>query len=367
MSNFDDIRPYTDAELPAALARIADWSQFAQVARYIYPDRSDTDNRAALLAIRSVRELQTTFMLSAIRRLVANTTSGFTVSGLSHLRPDGAYLFVSNHRDITLDAFLLQMSLLDRDRDTSHIIFGNNLIASPVIGDMFRVNKLVQMDRGGSPRAFYQSLHHLSEYINRLVCDEGHSVWIAQRNGRAKDGVDATQPAMVKMLALGSGKPPVRALADLHLVPLSISYEWDPCDLMKANELFLTRHGGYRKAEGEDLNSVVTGIIGDKGKVHLTVGRPLTLQELTPPDGTDYADHVAALLDSHIQSAYRLMPTNYAAFDLLDGGRRYRARYSALLQHRLTQRMSQLDGDERRHIFLETYAAPVRSKLRLEQ
>ena len=267
-SSFDDIRPYTDEELPAALRRIAAWSDFPQAVRFIYPDADIRDFTQHFCATRTVSELQRTVMNDAIVRIIQTTTTGFTYSGLEHLDPTMAYLFVSNHRDITLDAFLLQHLLIEHGFDTTHIVFGQNLLSSPVITDLFRANKLIRMERGGNPRAFYQSLRHLSQYIQHLVLGQHQSLWIAQKNGRAKDGIDTTAPAMLKMLCLGSALPPLDTLQSLHLVPLSISYEWDPCDALKATELHQSGSGQYIKAPDEDFRSVVTGIIGEKGHVH---------------------------------------------------------------------------------------------------
>ena len=230
---FDDIRPYNDSEIHGALERIARWNLIPQILRFIYPQEKVEDVMGRLLNVKSIRELQTTFMYDAICRI-------------DYIKRGRPYLYISNHRDITLDAFLLQMVFLSQQRDTSYIVFGNNLIDSPLMRDLFLSNKLVQMERGGNPKAFYRSLQHLSEYIHHLVVDERQSVWIAQKNGRSKDGIDSTAPAIVKMLTLGGGNASAsQTLADLHIVPLSISYEWDPCDLMKTNELYHKAHGGY--------------------------------------------------------------------------------------------------------------------------
>lgn len=357
--NFDDIRPCTDAEVPAALERIGRLDVLPQIIKYVYPGSDIRKETARLLSLRSVRELQSTFMNDAIRRIIESTTDGLTFSGFNHLRRGGNYLFVSNHRDITLDAFLLQHLLLEHKGNTSYIVFGDNLLAMPAAADLFRCNKLISMSRGGTPRAFYNSLHHLSEYINQLVVEEHQSVWIAQKNGRAKDGIDATAPAIVKMLTLGSPKPPAEALADLHLVPMSISYEWDPCDAMKANELYLSGNGKYTKAPNEDLTSVVTGIVGQKGRVHLHIGAPLAPAELVPAEGVDLFDHVAAVLDSRIQTGYHLMPSNFAAYDLLNESCRFRRRYTLQTTRELQQRLEQLPDDERRRLLLQAYANPV--------
>lgn len=355
---FNDIRPYSDSELPAALRRIMTWDLFPQVVRFIYPDADIKEVRNHILSITNVHQFQSTLMNDAIRRIISVTTSGFTHSGLNHLRRGVPYLFVSNHRDITLDAFLLQHLLLEHRGNTSHIVFGNNLLSLPVMEDLFRSNKLIPMPRGGSPRTFYKSLSHLSHYLTHLITVEHKSVWIAQNNGRAKDGHDITAPAMIKMLTLSQPDNPLQALDDLHIVPLSISYEWDPCDLMKANELYHLRHGGYQKAPHEDLRSVATGIIGTKGKVHLTIGTPLRRQALQPPQGANLCRHVAALLDHAIQSGYRLMPTNYVAYSLLTGTKEH-GRYTELTYTQFLQRLHTLPEPEMRQIMIETYAAPV--------
>ncbi|MBP5535492.1 MAG: 1-acyl-sn-glycerol-3-phosphate acyltransferase [Bacteroidales bacterium] len=355
---FDDIRPYTDAEIPEALRRITEWSDFQQAIRFIYPDGDISQIKKNLLGITSVHQLQATLMNDAIRRIIATTTDGFTYSGLHNLRRGAAYLFVSNHRDITLDAFLLQHLLLEHKGDTSHIVFGDNLLSLPIMTDLFRSNKLIQMPRGGNPRAFYNSLHHLSEYLTDLVTVQHQSVWIAQKNGRAKDGVDTTAPAMIKMLTLGGGKDAMQTLANLHIVPVSISYEWDPCDTMKATELYLSRQGSYQKAKDEDLKSVVMGIIGPKGHVHLNIGVPLKPAELNPGNGLTLAEHVATLLDKRIRKGYQLMPTNYIAHSLLTG-KEMHGRFTQRDKKLFLARLDTIANPEVRQIMLETYAAPV--------
>ena len=359
MSDFDDIRPYSDSELPAALQRIANWDLFPQTIRFIYPNADIAAERTKLLSIRSVHQFQSTLMNDGIRRIIDTTTTRFTHSGLRHLRRGVPYLFISNHRDITLDAFLLQHLLLEHRGETSHIVFGNNLLSLPIMEDLFRSNKMIPMARGGSPRAFYENLQHLSLYLTDLLTKQHQSAWIAQNNGRAKDGHDVTAPALIKMLTLGCPDNPLHALDNLHIVPLSISYEWDPCDLMKANELYHQRHGGYQKAPHEDLKSVVTGIIGPKGKVHLAIGTPLSRHDLTPSTGVNICEHVAAVLDNCIQSNYWLMPTNYVAYNLLTGIEQH-GRYTELTRSQFLQRLELLPEPEMRQIMIETYATPVR-------
>lgn len=359
--NFDDIRPYSDLEVPDAMRRIASLDVAPQIVRFVYPNDDVRLKISQLAEIKTSRELQATFMNDAIKRIMALTTDGFTHSGLGNLRRRGNYLFISNHRDITLDAFLLQHLLLEEKGATSYIVFGDNLLTMPAAAELFRCNKMISMHRGGTPRAFYDSLAHLSQYIHLLVGEWHRSVWIAQKNGRAKDGLDRTAPAILKMLAMGSDKKPVEALAELNIVPMSISYEWDPCDTMKANELVVSREGEYHKAPGEDLTSVVTGIQGHKGMVHLAIGKPIAPAELVPPDGGDVFAHVAGVIDRRIVGAYRLMPSNYAAYDMLHGTARHRTRYGAATVRELERRCAQMADEERRRVLLEIYANPVAS------
>ena len=356
---FDDIRPYRDDEIPDAIARISQWELIPQILRFIYPKEKTEDTMARLRNVKTIKELQTTFMYDAICRVVKTTSSGFSCSGYDYIKRDRPYLFISNHRDITLDAFLLQMVFISRQRETSHIVFGNNLMETPLMRDLYLSNKLVQMERGGNPRAFYRSLQHLSQYLHHLIVDQRQSVWIAQKNGRSKDGIDTTAPAIIKMLTLGSDNAPAKTLADFHIVPLAISYEWDPCDLMKTNELYQRAHGEYHKVEGEDTNSVTTGIIGPKGQIHLSIGKPLTASELVFDNDKDLADHVASVLDRRIQKIYRLMPTNYLAYDLLNGTNQHRQHYTSDVKNKFFQRMAQLPEGEPQKIFLQMYANPV--------
>jgi 1-acyl-sn-glycerol-3-phosphate acyltransferase len=361
---FDDIRPYNDSELREAIGRISQWSLIPQILRFIYPEVPVEDSMKQLRSVQTVKDLQTTFMYDAICRIIKTTSQGFTCSGFDYIRRDRPCLYISNHRDITLDAFLLQKELIDRQRDTSYIVFGNNLMESPLLRDLFLSNKLVQMERGGgNPRAFYRSLQHLSQYLHHLIVDKRQSVWIAQKNGRSKDGIDSTAPAIIKMLTLGSEKPADQALADLNIIPMAISYEWDPCDLLKATELYKRSLGEYHKVEGEDTNSVTTGIIAPKGHIHLSIGKPLTAAELSGEQEAgkkDLAEHVAKVLDRRIQKLYKLMPTNYLAYDMLTGTNQHRQRYySAETKNMFLQRMNQLPQGDCQQLFLKMYANPV--------
>ena len=257
---FDNIRPLTDAELPQALDTIAASPLMAPIARFIHPDADPEDFARQLRSIGDIHTMQDTVMRDAIGRIVGQTITDFTHTGTDLLVPGRPYLFISNHRDITLDAFLLQYLLFEYNE--LYITFGANLMQDPVITLIGRANRMFRVERGGTPKEFYRNMLQVSQYIRQVTLGDQHSVWIAQRNGRTKDGLDRTEVSLLKMLALSgraTREAPLLPLKALNIVPVSISYEWDPCDAMKATELLLSRNGAYQKAPDEDLKSVVTG------------------------------------------------------------------------------------------------------------
>ena len=269
-SQFDDIRPYVDAEIPAAMARIADSEVFALLSAYVFPDRPLEEVREEVRGYKSVYEFQHGVMWFVNKQIEARSTAEVKVTGLENLDTRRNYLFVSNHRDIMLDASFLQNALVEAGHDTTEITFGANLMHPQLVVDIGCSNKMFKVERGdGTPRAFYESSKHLSDYIRYTILEKKQSVWIAQRNGRTKDGNDATAPGIIKMFGMSGGKDKVDALAELGITPVAISYEWEPCDLLKALELYAKSSGQpYVKKPGEDLNSILTGIT-------LTAGRAL--------------------------------------------------------------------------------------------
>ncbi|MBR1798985.1 MAG: 1-acyl-sn-glycerol-3-phosphate acyltransferase [Bacteroidales bacterium] len=360
---FDDIRPYFDSEIPAAMSRIVDTVYFPQVAKMVYPDTPSHLVRERVLGIASIHQWQSSCMTDAVQRIIADTSAGLTSSGFELLTGRKGHLIVSNHRDITLDAFLLQHLLLSKRRSTTFIVFGDNLLTNPLVRELFLTNKLVRMPRGGNRRQFYESLSHLSAYIHHLIVEQGQSVWIAQRNGRAKDGRDMTSEAVIKMLCMNHPDHPQKALANLNILSMAASYEWDPCDVLKTNELYRSRREAYVKADGEDLNSIVTGIGGYKGRMHIALSRPLRRTALMATDSRNLSTYVAKALDRSIHRIYHLMPTNYLAYDMLHGTHRHQLRYSPSTQHAFLQRLDTLPTDEHRDIFLRIYANPVEASL----
>ena len=325
---FGDIRPYTDAEVSGVLARLLAAPEFIDAItalRFGWPGRLLrwplrrlvrrvlAGELAGVEDVHSFQLVVEKYMSAMIR----GSTAGFTVSGLDNLMQGWPSLFVSNHRDITLDPAFTNYALYHNGHTTVRIAIGDNLLTKPYVSDLMRLNKSFIVKRSAKgPRQILEAYRHLSAYIRHSVCEERAPVWIAQREGRAKDGIDRTEPAIIKMLAMSRDK---RAgsfgdhIASLNVVPVSISYELDPCDARKAAELHaVAQTGSYEKAEHEDVASIAIGIAGQKGHVHVAFGKPLGA-------GLDTPEAVAQALDAEIIRRYALFGTNIHAYRLLHG------------------------------------------------
>jgi len=324
VTEFEEIRPYSDDEVPAVLRRLGhDPSLLRDLARFAAPwlnwwapplARAVVGRklRRAFERIETVDSFQSALAV-VFQRMIDDTTDGFTVSGMERLEPDLSHLFISNHRDITLDSGFMNLALFRAGHPTTRMAIGDNLLRTGYAADVMRLNKGFVVHRGkrGAKMAF-ASMSLTSRYIRHSL-ETGHSVWIAQREGRAKDGRDLTDPALIKMLSLAYRKdvPDIAKMVDrLSIVPVAVSYELDPCDELKARELAAVAAGGvYHKEPGEDLRSIITGVTGRKGRVHLSVG------EAFVGDFID-AESVAAEVDRQIAFGYRLFPTHFLAAQL---------------------------------------------------
>ncbi len=328
MDQFADIRPYNDSEVPAVLKRLlVDKELVATLARFQLGDWSRYFSwliyplirfflRREVKGIETVEDFQHV-MKKYMDGMIESTTTSFTVSGLDALDPAKPYLFMSNHRDITLDPALITYALYHNGHDTVRIAIGDNLLSKPYVSDLMRINKSFIVRRSAKgPRHILAAYKMLSAYIRHSIEEDNNPIWIAQREGRAKDGVDRTQPAIIKMLAMSQQKK-TESFSDyinkLHIVPLSISYELDPCDAAKAKELYaIDAHGSYQKTEHEDASSIARGITGSKGNVHVSFGSPLEGE-------FENADEVAAAIDRQVVNNYVLHPTNFFAYKMLNG------------------------------------------------
>jgi len=366
---FDDIRPYYDAEIPAAMQRIADSEHFQVLASYVFPDRSADDVREMVRSIDNIWDFQREVMNKGNHRIIEQSMSEFSYRGLENVSEDKHYLYVSNHRDIMLDAALVQNILIDNNRETTEITFGANLMQGQLVIDLGKSNKMFRVERPSCDlRKFYHDSKHLSEYIRAAICERGESVWIAQRNGRTKDGIDRTDQGIINMFRM-SGKDKLGSIADLNILPIAVSYEWEPCDLLKALELYATTQGPYVKREGEDLNSILTGILQPKGRVHIEICKPITIEELSPCEemsSNEFNRYVASLIDQRICTNYRLMPNNYIAHDIRANSSEYASEYTDEQRKSFEKHLSKTEefgnSPALRDILLDIYANPVDSR-----
>ena len=318
---YADIRPYNDDEVAPAIARLIADDEFIQaILHYRFPHLSGPlgwllsplvkfalkRRWSKLNTVLAVQQQVAGFM----DRMIDNTTDTISVSGLEHLTPGKAYLFVSNHRDIAMDPALVNWCLHHHGFDTVRIAIGDNLLRKPCATELMKLNKSFIVKRGAKgPREMLKNFSQLSGYIKHSLSEQ-HSVWIAQKEGRAKDGNDETDPAILKMFYMEGkkrGEDFASYMAGLNIVPVCLSYEYDPCDIDKINELWQKQtQGSYKKSEFEDIDSIIKGIVGYKGRVHVAFAPPVTAVPSEP-------EQLAALIDQQIWQRYRLYPVNYLA------------------------------------------------------
>lgn len=380
MNQFDDIRPFNDQEVKKVINELlSDEELIDSVVAVKLP--VFIKNNAFLLAccrpivkyrlhkqfagVENVRQFQD-LMKTFLDKMISSTTTEFTYSGLDKLSTDQAYLFMSNHRDIALDPAFVNFALYKNGFNTVRIAIGDNLLKKPFVSNLMRLNKSFIVKRSAKgPRQILAAYKLLSNYIHHSIVEERASIWIAQREGRAKDGIDKTEPAIIKMLAMNQDKKTetfAQYIKSLNIVPVTISYEFDPCDGAKSRELYEREVAGkYEKGENEDVLSIATGIIGFKGKVHVSFGRILAEEFETP-------EQVANAVDQQVISNYQLQTTNYLAYKMLTG------HFPPDIEHQETtiqaqepefkQRLEQLP-DEHREYALGIYANSVFSQLAL--
>ena len=368
---YADIRPYNDQEYDAALARISEHPVLLKISAFLFPGKEPTLLSNLVSSVKNVFEFQSKVMLVAIKKILDDTTTKLSYSGLEKLNKEKRYLFISNHRDIMLDSAILQVILFETGMSTSEMAVGDNLVTDPLLEDIARVNKMIKVVRSSNAREMYASSILLSEYIRNKVSNEESSVWIAQRNGRTKDGVDITEQGLLKMLDMSGTGDFSKDFGELSIVPVSVSYEYEPCDILKARELYISRRQKYIKSEGEDLNSILTGIMQFKGNIHFNFCDSINSEELESCSCMEKNLRFKALgdiMDRRVNSTYHLWPNNYIAYDMLNGSSKYSDRYSKIERDKFEKYVSfkiadfEGDVDEIREIFLLIYANPLLCK-----
>lgn len=376
---FKDIAPFEDSEFEAKMAELVKEPGFEHAVKWVMPDVDYPEFSAELLKVTTKEEFQTKVMVPFLNLLVMKTTSGITTSGFDTNDRKLCYTYITNHRDIVLDASFLNLCLVKHGIPTSEVALGNNLLIYDWIEDLVKLNKSFIVKRNLKLTKALEAARQLSGYIHYCINEKHESVWIAQREGRAKDSNDRTQESLVKMLALMGDGSTLDNLMTVNLAPTAISYEYDPCDYLKAQEYLRRRRDPeFKKSERDDLFSMETGILGYKGHIHFNIGSCINpelekLRDIT--DKNELIHRVAEIIDLTIHRGYRIYPCNYIAYDYVEDGNRFAANYTDEDTERFNQYIErQLDkveltdvtGEERlymRQMMLSMYANPLRNKL----
>jgi len=369
--NFDPIRPYYLEELPAALERIMSNEQFSQLMNYLFPQEQHEKLINTIRNSKNTHEFQLGFMLPVIRSILNKTADETSVSGIENVPDKKGQVFIANHRDILLDSSILALHLATHGFETCKITWGSNLMISPFVVDIGKANRMITVYREGSPKEMLKNSQLLSAYIRQSVEEKNQTVWIAQKKGRSKDGTDTTDVSVLKMLSLTGERDIINCLKNVNLTPVTISYEWEPCDSMKVRELLISEGTEYKKEKNEDFLSIIGGVVSQKGGIHLHIGNHLNtsydaLDATKRPN--DLLKDIALLIDDQMHKNYKLWPSNFYAFDQLTNSARYRAHYDEStiekFNARLNNTINSIDGDQNRirELFLKLYANPVINK-----
>ena len=365
------MRPYTDEEIPAAVQRIADNPYFPAICAYLFPKEQVENVRQLCLSATTADAFQSLVMSRVVKSILDQTTEGVTALNFDKIDDSRKSIFICNHRDILLDAAMVQYFLYVHQKAFSEITFGSNLMKGDLVIDIGKVNRMFRIMRGGNMRDFYKQSIEVSAYMRYAILEKNRSVWIAQRNGRTKDGNDKTEMAVLKMFALSSDKPFVENLNELNITPIVVSYEYDPCDFLKTQEVFVSRYQRYEKAPNEDLMSILHGITQHKGHVQLVVAPSVSEAELKFCDQFE-KNHkfskLASMIDLRVYENYKLWKTNYIAYDLLNKSYKYADHYDENDKKHFIDYMENGlkdvvgETDELREIFLGIYANPVANR-----
>ena len=373
MQRFDAIRPYYDAEINKAIQKVVNHPMMKALMNFTFPEFNDEVWKEQLKRTYSIRDFQCNFIYESLQQVLKRSSEGLTTSGFEKLEKNTAYLFISNHRDIILDTSLLNASLFDHDLVMTASAIGDNLVKNPFLDVLAKLNRNFLVQRGLSPREMLHSSKLMSEYIGQLLLRENRSVWIAQREGRTKDGNDATHPGVLKMLAMGNDEGNLMDyFKKIKIVPVSIAYEYDPTDALKMPQLKAEANNEiYIKEKNEDFMTLLSGVMGQKKHIHIHVGDVLDKEiELIAKDFDNSNKQIQALaqaIDDSILQSYHLWPTNYIALDILNKSDAHKAFYTenekSLFERRLEMKIDKNNPVELIG-FLNMYANPVINKMK---
>ncbi len=365
--NFDEIRPFNSSELPAAFAELMKNEVVRSFVQQIFPQIPLNVIETQLQQIKTSYEFQKLFIYPAIDTFLKKISSGLTFSGLENLDKNKAYLFITNHRDIVLDSALLNFILMHNKFNTTEIAIGDNLLIKDWIKTLVRVNRSFIIQRNAPIRQMVEILNRQSAYIRQTITERNQSIWIAQREGRAKDSNDVTQESILKMFALNGTKSFNENLQELHICPISISYEYDPCDYLKAKEFQQKRDdSNFKKSQADDMENMGVGINGFKGKIHFHFCGEISdkIAQITG-NKNEQCEQIAKLIDKNIHANYSIYECNKIAYDLLLNTNKYAKEYSteekqkfeAFINNKIERiELESKDIDFLRTRFLEMYA-----------
>ncbi|OYT11415.1 MAG: glycerol acyltransferase [Bacteroidetes bacterium 4572_112] len=376
--DFSDIKYYEEDDLKSALERVTKEPTFGQICRFVEPNLTEEEATKKVLSYTKIKDFQVDFILGIIKLLISKSITKLSSENAEKLSNSNSdkYLFISNHRNIVMDAALLNHELhksFDSDFESTAIAIGNNLLGTPWIKDMARLNKSFVVIRDASVQEMLENSLKLSTYMRELITTHKSSVWIAQREGRAKNGNDTTQPGLLKMFQMSGSKDFVENYSQLHIIPVAISYENDPCIISKVNELCaIELDGKFEKGPMDDFNSMYNGLMGFKGRVHIHFGNEITKEELREMDEQAprknekiklLADHI----DGFIHSNYKLWPKNYVATDIINKNTQFKSFYTEEDKEAFLKLMDdklkdiKYDDELKSTIFLKMWAVPVKN------
>jgi hypothetical protein len=371
VQDFDDIRPYRDDEVSQVMERLYSDPVFDRVLTNLYKDEQKIAGvKEAMLQTKSVESFQTTFMVPFLDNILNTSTHGITIGGLENLDKRESYLYISNHRDIILDSALLNVEMYKQGYNTTEIAIGSNLLIYQWINDLVRVNRSFVVKRNIPVKQMLLESKKLSHYIRHTILTGGDSIWIAQREGRSKDGNDQTQSALLKMLNMSNNQNFESGFSELKIVPMAISYEIEPCGNEKVAELLKRQADpNFQKTEKDDLWSMVSGLKNHKGQINIQFGKPLSREVLQIiPEGENINDrlkNLALYIDKRIYKNYKLFPNNYIAYDLYYKCDKYNDKYTQqqkddyiALTHTRLQLVNE-DRIEAMELWLKMYSMPV--------
>ena len=373
MQKFDSIRPFYDTEVNDALSDVIQHPMMKALMNFSFPDVADEVWKEQLKRTHSIRDFQCNFIYQSVRKILEKSSEGLTTSGFEHLEKNTSYLFISNHRDILLDTTLLNATLFEHGLVMTASAIGDNLVKKSFLKILAKLNRNFLVLRGLSPREMLQSSKLLSEYIKQLLLHENRSVWIAQREGRTKDGNDATNPGVLKMLGMASeDKNVMEYFKKIKIVPVSISYEYDPTDVLKMPQLMAEANNEiYVKEKNEDFQNILSGVLGQKKRIHIHIGKVIDAEIDTIVATEDNSNKqvlaLAQAIDDAILTNYKLWPTNFIAYDILHKTNQYSHLYTenekSLFERRLEMRIDH-DNPVLLEGFLSMYSNPVVNKLK---